>query len=310
VNDARPPAAPAIGVTGASGFLGRALGAWLEARGHRVRRFVRGKRAVGDEIAWEPTRGRIDAGALAGLDAVVHLSGAGIADTPWTPERKRLLLESRAQTLDTLSRALASCPRPPRVLIAQSAVGWYGDRGDEELDESSPAGHGFLAELAHDWEAAARPARHAGVRVAHARTGLVLARGAGLLARLERPFAMGLGGPLGGGRAWWSWIALVDFIRAIAFAIGDERIAGPFNAVAPAPVRQAEFAHALGHALRRPAVLHAPAFALRLMLGRERANELLLASQRVRPIALLAAGFRFDAPELEPLLAAMYPPRR
>jgi len=280
-----------VGVTGASGFIGSALCAALAASGDGVRRFA---------------RGRLDPAALEGLDAVVHLSGASLAGPRWTAARKHELVQSRVGSTATLARAIGSCSRPPRVLVSGSAVGWYGDRGDEPLDESSAPGRGFLAGMAHDWEAAAAPAAAAGVRVVHPRTGLVLARQGGVLAALERPFALGLGGPLAGGRAWWSWIALGDLLRAIGFALRDERLRGPFNAVSPAPVRQGEFARALGAALHRPAFAPAPAFALRILLGRERADEMLLAGQRAAPAVLLAAGFSFASPALGPYLDLLY----
>jgi len=295
-----------VGVTGASGFIGSALCAALAASGDRVRRFARGRAASPGEIAWDPARGRLDPAALEGLDAVVHLSGASLDGPRWTAARKRELVQSRVGSTATLARAIGSCSRPPRVLVSGSAVGWYGDRGDEPLDESSAPGGGFLAGMAHDWEAAAAPAAAAGVRVVHPRTGLVLARQGGVLAALERPFALGLGGPLAGGRAWWSWIALGDLLRAIGFALRDERLRGPFNAVSPAPVRQGEFARALGAALHRPAFAPAPAFALRILLGRERADEMLLAGQRAAPAVLLAAGFSFASPALGPYLDLLY----
>lgn len=302
------PAGPPllVGVTGAGGFIGGALCAALAAGGDRVRRFVRGRAATPGEIAWDPAHRVLDPGALEGLDAVVHLSGSSLAAGRWTAARKRELMESRVGSSALLARAIHSCRRPPRVLVSGSAVGWYGDRGDETLDESSAPGRGFLAELARDWEAAAAPASEAGVRVAHSRTGIVLARGGGVLAALERPFALGLGGPLGSGRAWWSWVALGDVVRAIQLALRDERLRGPFNLVAPAPVRQAEFARALGRALHRPAFAPAPVFVLRALLGREMADDMLLAGQRAQPAVLLAAGFRFEEPALEPYLARLY----
>jgi uncharacterized protein (TIGR01777 family) len=302
--DAGPPLA--VGVTGASGFLGGALCGFLAARGHSVFRFVRGQAAAPDELSWLPARGVLNPHELDGLDAVVHLSGASLADGRWSSARKRELVESRVGSTATLAHAFAACARPPRVLVSASAVGWYGDRGDEPLAESSAPGHGFLAEMAQAWEAAAEPARAAGTRVAHPRIGLVLARGGGVLAALERPFALGLGGPLGSGRAWWSWIALEDLSQSLAFALVDARVRGPFNAVAPEPVSQGGFARALGRALHRPALLPAPAWALRALLGRERADEMLLASQRAHPAALLGMGFRFARPRLGDLLDQLY----
>ncbi len=298
-----------IGVTGASGFLGRQLCAFLSTQGHRVVRFVRGATAAsGASIAWDPARGVLDASALAGLDAVVHLAGAGIADAPWTTARKTELVDSRVRSTDTLARALAAAlPNGgPRVLVSASAIGFYGDRADQKLTEQSAAGQGFLAELAQRWEGAAEPARAAGVRVVHPRIGIVLSSQAGALAKLAQPFFFGAGGPLGNGRAYWSWISLHDLLEILLLAIEDGRLQGPVNAVAPEPLRQRDLARALGRVLHRPALLPAPAFALRALLGREQADEMLLASQRVYPWLLQAAGFRYRDPEPEPALAAMY----
>jgi uncharacterized protein (TIGR01777 family) len=314
----------AVGVTGASGFLGRELCAHLSQQGHRVVRFVRPHASepagpaepaaspAAAAIAWDPARSLLDPIALAPLDAVIHLSGAGLADRPWTDERKRELVDSRVRSTELLARALAHTSDWPRarhgarVLVSASAVGWYGNRGDETLDEASAAGSGFLADLARRWEAAAEPARTAGVRVVCPRMGLVLWPGAGVLGKLARPFRFGIGGPLGSGRAWWSWIALPDLLRVLSFALEHDTLAGACNAVTPHPVRQREMARALGRALSRPALLPAPAFALRALLGRERADEMLLASQRVLPTALLAAGFVFEEPELSTALKRMY----
>jgi len=301
---ARPPA---VGVTGASGFVGRALAADLEAHGYRVVRFVRGRAARAGEIAWDPGRGVLAPDALAELDAVVHLSGAGLADAPWTPARKRTLVESRVASTALLARTLAGIAgSKPRVLVSASAVGWYGDRGDEVLSETSGGGEGFLAELAQAWEAAAEPARAAGVRVVHPRIAIVLAATGGALAQLVTPFRLGVGGPLGAGSTWWSWITLADLKRVVRFVLARDALAGPVNAASPAPARQRELARALAAALGRPCWLPAPAFALRLLLGRERADAMLFASQRALPDVLLQAGFAFDDPELAPALARMF----
>jgi uncharacterized protein (TIGR01777 family) len=297
-----------VGVTGASGFLGGALVGHLERRGHRVVRFVRGgspgRGLSGGEIGWDPARRVLDPAQLVGLDAVVNLSGAGIAERAWTTERKRELLDSRVRATATLAGAMANAG--PRVLVSASAVGWYGDRGDELLDEASAPGSGFLAALARDWEAAAEPARAAGIRVVHPRIGIVLSPRGGALAELARPFRFGCGGPLGDGRAWWSWITLHDLLQVLAFALEHAALAGACNAVAPQPARQGDLARALGRALSRPSWLPAPAFALRALLGRERANDMLLASTRVAPAALVAAGFVFRDPELAPALAKLF----
>lgn len=318
----------AVGVTGAGGFLGRELCAQLSARGHRVVRFVRPRdpgaagpasppaSPASDAIAWDPAHGVLDPAALAGLDAVVNLAGAGLADRPWTDERKRELVDSRVRSTEVLATAVArACerahPRPgPRILISASAVGGYGDRGDETLTEASAAGTGFLAELVRRWEAAAEPARASGVRVVHPRMGVVLWPRAGVLGKLATPFWFGAGGPLGSGRAWWSWITLPDLLGVLSFVLEHDSLAGVCNAVAPQSVRQRDLARALGRALARPALLPAPAFALRMLLGRELVDEMLLASQRVLPAVLLAAGFVFEDPELGAALERMYRPVR
>ena len=295
-----------IGIAGAGGFVGSALAALLAADGRRIVRFVRAPRAGGpDAIPWDPPGAGPDPAALAPLDAVVNLAGADLAGGRWTATRRRRLEDSRVGATAALARALAAAPPRPRTFVSVSAVGWYGDRGDEPLDEASPPGRGFLAELAQAWERAAEPAAAAGVRVVQPRLGLVLAPHGGVLARLLPVFRLGAGGPLGAGRQWWSWVTLADALRGLVFALDHPALAGPLNLVAPAPVRQREWATALARALRRPAFLPAPAFALRLLLGRREADQMLLAGQRVRPARLLAAGFRFDAPELAPALAAM-----
>ena len=294
-----------IAITGADGFLGRPLAARLAAAGHEVVRLVRRAPRGPGEIAWDPPAGAIDRAGLAGAGAVVHLAGASIAGGRWTAARRALLRESRVTPTRLLAETLATLEPRPRVLVSASATGVYGDRGDEWLDESSGAGTGFLAELARAWEAAAAPAARAGVRVAHPRTGLVLAPHGGALAAMLPLFRLGLGGPLGSGRQWWSWIALEDAVGALVHAIGHDDVRGPFNVVAPAPARCREVARALGAALGRPALLPAPAFALRLALGARQADELLLASQRVRPAALERTGFAFASPDLGAALASM-----
>lgn len=297
-----------VAVTGATGFVGAALVARLLAGGHAVTRLVRRAPRARDEVAWDPARGALDPRALDGVDAAVHLSGASIARR-WTPEIRREIRASRLDTTRTLAAALARVEPRPRVLVSMSAAGWYGDRGDEVLDETAAPGRGWLAEVARDWEAAADPARAAGIRVVHPRMGLVVGAGGGVLAPLLLPFRFGLGGPIGDGRAWWSWVALDDVTGAIVRMLEDAALAGPVNLAAPAPVRNAEFARALGRALRRPAVLPVPAFALRLAFG-EAADEALLASTRLVPARLAAAGFAFRFPELEPALRrALDPPR-
>ena len=293
------PAPRRVLVTGATGLIGTALVAALGTQGHEVFRLVRrSTRAVGD-ILWDPRRGLLDPGPLEGFDAVVHLAGAGIADRPWSAERKRVLIESRVASTQLLARTLAGLGHPPRVLVSVSAIGYYGDRGDEHLAEDAPPGEGFLADLASRWEAAASPARLAGIRVVHPRIGLVLHPQGGALERMLPLFGLGLGGPLGSGRAWWSWITLDDLLFVIQRAIVDDRLAGPCNAVAPEPVRMRDFAAMLGRVLDRPAFLPAPAFALGALLGRERAEATLFASARVEPRRLADLGHRFRDPVLE-----------
>ncbi len=294
-----------IAVTGASGFLGRPLVARLAGAGHEVVRLVRRAPRSADERAWDPVAGVLDRSALAGVEAAVHLAGAGLADGRWTAARRAAIRGSRVDSTRLLAETLAGLAPRPRVLISASAIGIYGDRGEEWLEESSAPGAGFLAGVAREWEAAAAPAAHAGIRVAHPRTGIVLAPHAGALAALLPLFRLGLGGRLGSGRQWWSWVALTDAVGAIVHALADDQVRGPFNLVAPAPVRCRAFASALGRSLRRPALLPAPAFALRAWLGRARADELLLASQRVLPSALARSGFEFTSPDLDDTLVRL-----
>jgi uncharacterized protein len=294
-----------VAVTGAGGLIGRPLCARLVAAGHDVRRLVRRAPGAADEIRWDPAAGIPDRATLEGVEAVVHLAGESIAGGRWTAARRASIRDSRVGPTRRLAEALASLERRPRVFVSASAVGVYGDRGDEWLDESSSTGTGFLAEVARAWEGAAEPAAHAGIRVVHPRTGIVLAPDGGALAAMLPLFRLGLGGPLGSGRQWWSWITLADAVRALVHAIGHEDVRGPFNAVAPAPVSCAAFARALGSALGRPALLPAPAFALRLVLGAGQADELLLASQRVRPAVLERTGFQFANRELADALNGM-----
>ncbi len=280
-------------VSGASGLIGRALTPFLSTQGHDVLRLVRRPARAADEVFWDPEARVVDLAGAGEIDAVVHLAGAGIADARWTEARREVLRESRVRGTRVLAEALAARPRPPRVVIGGSAIGFYGDAGDAWVDEGSPQGAGFLAELTRDWEAAWAPLDATGARRVYLRTGVVLSPAGGALAKLLPPFSLGLGGPVGTGRQWMSWIAIDDLIGVIGHALLDERVRGPLNAVAPQPVTSAEFARALGGVLRRPAVLPAPAWALRLALGRGLADEALLAGQRVRPAGLAACGYRF-----------------
>ena len=291
-----------IAITGATGFIGSALVAALSAAGHTVHRLVRSerRRRPGD-VLWDPAGGRLDPRALEGIDAIIHLAGEPIAQR-WTAAAKRRIRESRVRGTELLSTTIASLTRPPRVMVSGSAMGIYGDRGDEVLDETSPLGSGFLADVAREWEAASYPAAHAGVRVVHIRTGLVLSPRGGALPRMMLPFQVGAGGRLGDGTQWMAPVALDDVVGALHVALMEDAIRGAVNVVLPAPVRNAEFAETLGRVLRRPSFAAAPAFALRLALGRQQADEMVLASQRVVPRALLAAGFAFRHPTLEAAL--------
>lgn len=280
-----------IAVTGSTGLIGTALVTHLHARGHDVVRLVRRAPRAADEVRWDPGAGEVDLSGLAGVDAAVHLAGAGVGDHRWTDDYKRTILTSRVDGTRTFATALASLDPRPRVLVSGSAVGYYGDRGDDVLTESSSGGEGFLAEVVRAWEDAAAPAVEAGVRVAFARTGLVLSPRGGALGRMLPLARLGLAGPLGDGRQWWPWITLEDEVRAIEFLL-EKDLEGPVNLSAPQPVRQGELARALGRALHRPALLPAPAFGLRLVLGEFAAD--VLASQRMLPSLLLDAGFAFN----------------
>src|SRR5882757_1959429 len=278
-----------IAVTGSSGLIGTALRLRLSADGHQLFRLVRRPPVESGEIGWDPVRGEIDPGALDGLDAVINLAGAGIGDRRWTRRRRALIRDSRLQGTATISRAIAATASPPPVLLSASAVGYYGDTGATQVDESGPCGDGFLAQLCADWEAATEPARAAGVRVATLRTGLVLAPNGGMMSRLRPLFAIGAGSRLGSGRQYWPWISLLDELEAIRFLL-EHDIAGPVNLTGPVPVTNAEFTRMLGAILRRPTLLAVPAFVLRAVLG-EFADEGVLISQRVLPTALRDAGF-------------------
>lgn len=295
-----------IAVTGAGGFIGRPLVSRLEAAGHEVRRLVRRAAASRHEITWDPVAGAIDLASLAGVQAAVHLGGESIAEGRWTAKRRARIRDSRVGPTRLLADALAKLEPRPGVFVSASAIGLYGDRGEEWLDESSAPGTGFLAEVAQEWEEAASPAARAGIRVVHPRTGLVLAPNGGALAAMLPIFRLGLGGPLGSGRQWWSWITLQDVVGALAHAVEHDDVRGPCNLVAPVPVRCADFARALGRALGRPALLPAPAFALRMVLGTGQANELLLASARARPAVLERTGFEFAGRELDAALAQLF----
>jgi hypothetical protein len=288
-----------VALTGASGLVGSALAAYLSTGGHRVVRLVRRDPDPGAaEIGWDPASGRIDRAGLEGLDAVVHLAGENIASGRWNEARKRRIRESRVRGTRLLAEALASLERPPRVLVSASAIGFYGDRGDERLLEESASGTGFLPEVCREWEAATGAAEDRGVRVVHLRIGIVLSPAGGALRAMLLPFRLGLGGKIGSGRQFLSWISLDDLVGAIHHSIETESLRGAVNAVAPHPVTNGEFTRTLGRVLRRPTVLRVPAFAARLALG-EMAQDLLLASMHAEPGRLAATGYRFRDPDLE-----------
>ena len=291
-----------VAVTGASGLIGTAVVRRLRAEGHQVLRLTRSRPSGPDQLQWDPMAGRLDPDALAKADAVVHLAARNIGDRlRWTAATKRDLLQTRVEGTGLVAETVAGLAEGPRVLVCASGVGFYGDRGDEVLTEASSGGRGFLADVVRRWEEAADPARAAGLRVVHLRTGPVqTAAGAGL-PKQALMFRLGVGGRLGSGRQWLSWISLDDIAGAYLHALTREDLDGPVNAVAPNPVTNAEFTATLARVLHRPAVLHIPAFGPRLVLG-EAADELLFVSQRARPARLQATGYRFQFPELEPAL--------
>jgi uncharacterized protein (TIGR01777 family) len=289
-------------VTGASGLVGSSLVPTLIGRGHEVTQLVRraskGVTAGVREVEWHPERGEIDAGALEGHDAAVHLAGENIAGGRWTDERKRRIRDSRVQGTRLLSETLASLNTRPRVLVSASAIGYYGDRGDEVLTEESAAGAGFLPEVCREWEEATGPASAAGIRTVALRFGLILSAEGGALAKMLPPFKLGVGGNVGSGRQFYSWVSLADVIDVIHFALANEQLSGAVNVVAPEAVTNAEFTKTLGRVLSRPTFFPAPAFGLRLAFG-EMADALLLASTRVEPERLRTAGYTFKHPQLE-----------
>lgn len=286
-----------IAVTGASGLIGSALVPHLRSAGHDVVRLVRRPASAPDEVTWDPQAGTVDLDGLAGTDAVIHLAGAGVGDHRWTDDYKREILDSRVNGTHTIVKAMTSLDPLPRVLISASAIGWYGDTGDRTVDETAPAGTGFLADVVRAWEAAADPARSAGIRVVHPRTGLVVSGEGGAWARMFPLFRLGLGGKLGDGRQYWSWISLRDEIRALEFLLEREDLAGPVNLTGPTPVTNAEVTSVMGSVMHRPTVLPAPAFALKAVLG-EFSTEV-LGSARVVPGVLAEAGFSFEDPTIE-----------
>ncbi len=290
-------------ISGAAGFIGTALTDRLQSRGDQVVRLTRGSSGDG-ALHWDPKAGEIDPGALAGVDAVVHLAGEPIAGL-WTKAKKRAVLESRRDGTKLLAEAAAAADPKPECFISSSAIGIYGSRGDETLTEDSGVGEGFLADVVDQWERAAEPARAAGIRVVNLRLGLVTARSGGMMGPMKPAFKAGVGGKLGDGDQWWSWVTLDDVVEAFLFAIDTTTVSGPYNVAAPSPVSNAEFTKQLGKALHRPTFLPAPKFALKLVAG-EMADEMLLASQKIDSTRLREAGFEFGDTDLSQALARLF----
>lgn len=289
-----------VAITGASGLIGTALTAALRGQGHDVLALVRRATIAPGEVAWDPESGTVDLAGLEGVDAVVHLAGASI-DARWTRKQKDAILRSRVDGTSAIARAVAALDPHP-ALVCASGAGFYGDRGDEVLTEESPGGTGFLAEVAAAWEGAARPARDAGARVVALRSGIVLSRHGGALGQMLTPFRLGLGGRVGSGRQWWSWIGLTDAIAAYLHVLSSD-VDGPVNLTSPEPVTSARFVDALGSALHRPTIFPLPAFAVRAAFG-EMGQALLLEGQRVLPARLLDDGFAFTHPGIDAAVAA------
>lgn len=289
-------------ISGSHGLVGTALVRSLVEDAHEVVRLVRHDRHLGTlEIGWHPNQGRINAQQLEGFDAVIHLAGESIAGGRWTEEKKRAIRDSRVNGTRLLSETIAQLSRPPAVLISASAIGYYGNRGDEVLTEVSSPGNDFLASVCVEWEEATRPAAEKGIRTVITRFGIILDRDGGALAKMLTPFRMGIGGRIGDGRQWMSWIALGDVVNALKWVMRDRAVSGPVNFVSPHPVTNSEFTKTLGRILSRPTFFPVPAFAARLAFG-EMADALLLSSQRVEPTVLEGRGFAPYWPRLEPAL--------
>jgi uncharacterized protein (TIGR01777 family) len=293
-----------VAITGSSGLIGSSLVGALRGAGHTAIPLVRHDHPGAGEVAWDPAAGTIDAAALEGVDAVVNLAGAGIGDARWTDERKREILDSRVQGTTLLAEALAGLDRKPRVLLSASGIDYYGDTGDAVITEESPPGSGFLTDVCLQWEGAAAPAQEAGIRTVLLRTGIVQTPDGGALAKTLTPFKLGIGGRFGSGDQWWSWISIDDHVRAMLHLIESD-VSGPANLTAPNPVTNLQYTKALGRELGRPTLLPIPMAGPRLLLGRELADTLLLASHRVVPSALEASGFEFRHPTIEQCLAAV-----
>jgi hypothetical protein len=293
-----------VAITGSTGLVGTPLVAALQKRGDQTLSLVRRVPRRDEELEWDPTRGVAQPERLGALDACVHLAGENIAARRWSPEQKERIRRSRTEGTARLVEALLRAPARPQVFVSASAIGFYGSTGDQEVDESSQPGKGFLPEVCQAWEAAAAPLREAGVRVVHVRFGVILARHGGALGRMLTPFRLGLGGKVGSGAQWMSWIALSDAVGVLLHALDTPGLSGPVNAVAPEPLTNTEFTRALGRALKRPTVFPLPAFAARLAFG-ELADDLLLASARVRPAVLQRSGYRYQDPGIDGALAAL-----
>ena len=294
-------------VSGSHGLVGKALIESLVSRGDTVARLVREAPSGSNDIEWHPNHEQIDPSRLNGFDAVVHLAGESIASGRWTPEKKQKIRDSRIKGTQLLSSALAKAAQPPSVFVCASAIGFYGDRGDEILTEESAPGHDFLADVCKQWEQAAEPAAQKGIRLVKARLGIVLDRDGGALAKMLPPFRMGIGGRIGDGKQWMSWIALADVVRALEFVIANQTVSGAVNFVSPTPVMNAIFTSALGKILGRPTFFPVPAFGARLAFG-EMADALLLSSQRVEPKRLNDMRFNFRYPILKDALVALLVP--
>ncbi len=288
-------------MTGSTGMIGSATAAFLAKEEHRIIRLVRRTPAGANEVSWDPAAGTLDKSAIEGIDAVVHLAGESIASGRWTVEKKRRIRESRIEGTRLLAQSLAQLSDPPKVLVSVSAAGYYGDRGTEILDEKSGPGKGFLADLCRQWEAATDAAAARGIRVVIPRLGMVLGAGGGALARMLPLFRLGIGGRIGSGRQYMSWIAIKDLAAVIRFALSRESLQGPVNAVSPNPCTNLEFSKALGRVLSRPVLFALPSFAARLAFG-EMADEALLSSARVTPARLIESGYSFELPDVEPAL--------
>jgi hypothetical protein len=289
-------------VSGATGMIGSVLVGRLQSAGHRVKRLVR-KNAAQEDVLWDPAKGVLDISTIDGCDAIINLAGEPIGQR-WSSDAKEAIRQSRVDSTALLARTVASMTKKPRIFLSGSAIGIYGDRGDEWLDEASAPGDDFLASVVKDWEAAAEPVARAGVRLVFLRSGLVLSADGGALAKMLPPFKLGMGGPMGDGNQWMSWIALDDHVSAMMHALATDSVAGPANLVTPNPVTNAEFADALGHALGRPAIVPVPKFALKLMFG-EMAEGTILSGQRVSPKTLAASAFEWAFPTIEGALRAV-----